>query len=122
LITQASEALKPKFESELKPGTRIVMESFPIPGWKPAWVRRIKMAFIVVFRTLKGEHLLSKTLDKDKEIGAALKLDIGKVVPLEISSVKRDYRIVGIETKLATPQLFGQSGQLMGWEFVVEPI
>jgi ribosomal protein L11 methylase PrmA len=31
----ASEALKPKFEGELKPGTKIVMESFPVMGWKP---------------------------------------------------------------------------------------
>jgi SAM-dependent methyltransferase len=36
LFTTASKALKPKFESELKPGTRVVMESFPVPGWKPA--------------------------------------------------------------------------------------
>jgi ribosomal protein L11 methylase PrmA len=35
LITAASAALKPKFASELKNGTRIVMESFPVPGWKP---------------------------------------------------------------------------------------
>ena len=35
LISSASEALKPKFESELKPGTRVIMESFPVPGWKP---------------------------------------------------------------------------------------
>jgi SAM-dependent methyltransferase len=35
LFPSASEALKPKFELELKPGTRIVMESFPIEGWKP---------------------------------------------------------------------------------------
>jgi ribosomal protein L11 methylase PrmA len=35
LCTTASAALKPKFEKELKPGTRIVMESFPIHGWKP---------------------------------------------------------------------------------------
>jgi tRNA A58 N-methylase Trm61 len=34
LITSASAALKPKFEAELKPGTRVVMESFPVPGWK----------------------------------------------------------------------------------------
>jgi ribosomal protein L11 methylase PrmA len=34
LITAASLALKPKFEAELRPGTRVVMESFPIPGWK----------------------------------------------------------------------------------------
>jgi SAM-dependent methyltransferase len=35
LITAASAALKPKFEAELKPGTRVVMESFPVSGWKP---------------------------------------------------------------------------------------
>ena len=35
LCTTASAALKPKFEKELKTGTRIVMESFPIRGWKP---------------------------------------------------------------------------------------
>ena len=31
----ASAVLKPRFEKELKAGTRIVMESFPIMGWKP---------------------------------------------------------------------------------------
>jgi len=36
LSSMASTALKPKLEAELKPGTRVVMESFPIPGWKPA--------------------------------------------------------------------------------------
>ena len=36
LTPQASTALKPKFERELKPGARVVMESFPVPGWKPA--------------------------------------------------------------------------------------
>jgi hypothetical protein len=35
LISQASAALRPKFEAELKQGTRVVMESFPVPGWKP---------------------------------------------------------------------------------------
>jgi 16S rRNA G966 N2-methylase RsmD len=34
LITKASAALKPKFEADLKPGARVVMESFPVPGWK----------------------------------------------------------------------------------------
>ena len=33
LITAASKALKPKFEAELKPSTRVVMESFPVHGW-----------------------------------------------------------------------------------------
>ncbi len=35
LFPSASAALKPKFELELKPGARVVMESFPIEGWKP---------------------------------------------------------------------------------------
>lgn len=35
LFPTASAALKPKFELELKPGTRVVMESFPVQGWKP---------------------------------------------------------------------------------------
>jgi 16S rRNA G966 N2-methylase RsmD len=35
LCTAASAALKPKFESELNHGTRVVMESFPVPGWEP---------------------------------------------------------------------------------------
>jgi ubiquinone/menaquinone biosynthesis C-methylase UbiE len=35
LFSTASAALKPKFAAELKPGTRIVMESFPVHGWKP---------------------------------------------------------------------------------------
>jgi len=34
LSTKASSDLKPKLEAELKPGTRVVMESFPIPGWQ----------------------------------------------------------------------------------------
>ena len=40
LISAASRALKPKFEAELKPGTRIVMESFPVPGWRPLETRQ----------------------------------------------------------------------------------
>jgi predicted RNA methylase len=35
LFPTASEALKPKFELELKAGTRVIMESFRIEGWKP---------------------------------------------------------------------------------------
>jgi hypothetical protein len=36
LTPQASATLKPKLESELRPGTRVVVESFPIPGWTAA--------------------------------------------------------------------------------------
>ena len=35
LLGSGSAALRPKFEKELKPGTRIVTETFPMPGWKP---------------------------------------------------------------------------------------
>jgi ribosomal protein L11 methylase PrmA len=34
LIPKASEEQGPKFERELQPGARVVMESFPVPGWK----------------------------------------------------------------------------------------
>ncbi len=36
LSHQASSALKLKLTEELKPGGRVVMEMFPVPGWKPA--------------------------------------------------------------------------------------
>ena len=35
LSVKAPAALKPKFESELRAGTKVVMELFPIPRWKP---------------------------------------------------------------------------------------
>jgi SAM-dependent methyltransferase len=35
LCNAAAVALKSKFEKELKPGTKVVMEMFPVPGWKP---------------------------------------------------------------------------------------
>lgn len=35
LSSEASTALKPKLESELKYGTRVVMEWFGVPGWVP---------------------------------------------------------------------------------------
>lgn len=36
LTPEASAELSPKFARELRPGARIVVESFPIPGWVPA--------------------------------------------------------------------------------------
>ena len=38
LSPQACTALKPKLESELRIGARVVMESFPVPGWKIAGI------------------------------------------------------------------------------------
>jgi precorrin-6B methylase 2 len=34
LLNSVNEMLKPKFERELKPGTRIVSHEFQIPGWR----------------------------------------------------------------------------------------
>ncbi|OGO35771.1 MAG: hypothetical protein A2147_07895 [Chloroflexi bacterium RBG_16_57_8] len=40
LSPPASAALKSKLELELKPGTRVVVESFPVPGWEAARTAR----------------------------------------------------------------------------------
>lgn len=57
MSSSASAALKPKFESELKPGTRIVMEMFPVPGWKPARIYDIgaRQFFMYVMPPEPGE-------------------------------------------------------------------
>lgn len=36
LSSSASMALKHKLQTELKPGTTVIMETFSVPGWKPA--------------------------------------------------------------------------------------
>ncbi len=58
LSTTASSALKPKFESELKPGTRVVMETFPIPGWKSVQTtdREYKQFYLYVMPPEKAEE------------------------------------------------------------------
>lgn len=38
LSHRAMEQLRPKFEAELAPGTRVVSYAFPIPGWDPTHV------------------------------------------------------------------------------------
>lgn len=35
LYPAASYALRSQFESQLRRGTRVVMETFPVPGWRP---------------------------------------------------------------------------------------
>lgn len=41
LLASGFAALRPKFESALKAGARIVTETYPVPGWKPAKTREI---------------------------------------------------------------------------------
>jgi len=55
LFPTASAALRPKFEKELKPGTRIVMESFPVPGWKPQKTSEVNMRNFYLY-TMPPEH------------------------------------------------------------------
>jgi cyclopropane fatty-acyl-phospholipid synthase-like methyltransferase len=38
LTSSANERLRPKLESELKPGARVVSHDFKVPGWKPVGV------------------------------------------------------------------------------------
>ena len=42
LFSTASTALKPKFEAELRAGARVVMESFPVHGWKPKEIKKLE--------------------------------------------------------------------------------
>ena len=40
LTTSANEKVKPKLESELKPGARVVSHDYEITGWKPIKVQK----------------------------------------------------------------------------------
>jgi SAM-dependent methyltransferase len=42
LYRSVNEALRPKLEQELEPGARVVTLDFPVPGWTPVVVRRIR--------------------------------------------------------------------------------
>ncbi len=42
LYMSVNEALRPKLERELRPGARVVAVDFPVPGWVPVLVRRLR--------------------------------------------------------------------------------
>lgn len=42
LYKSINERLRPKLEEELKPGTRVVTVDFPVPGWLPVRIRRLR--------------------------------------------------------------------------------
>jgi len=44
LMPETYEKLRPKFEKELRPGTRVVSYVWPIPGWEPAYVDKLEGA------------------------------------------------------------------------------
>jgi len=49
LYPSASVALRPKFEKELKQGTRIVMESFAVRGWKPMVIKEKNYRYFYLY-------------------------------------------------------------------------
>jgi SAM-dependent methyltransferase len=61
LYPTASTALKPKFESELKLGTRVVMESLPIHRWKPVKTKEFGYKTFYLYR------MLPEIIDEDEE-------------------------------------------------------
>ena len=69
LLSTASAALKPKFENELKPGTRVVMESFPVPGWKPAKTKEVsgRSYYLYIMPPEKTENYESRLTDSSYE-------------------------------------------------------
>ena len=42
LLTTVLEDLRPQMERELRPGTRVVAQEFPVPGWEPQKVVRLQ--------------------------------------------------------------------------------
>ncbi|HEY4711634.1 MAG TPA: class I SAM-dependent methyltransferase [Dehalococcoidia bacterium] len=65
ILDSASGFLRPKFEKELKPGTRVVMESFPVPGWKPAKTKEIngKIFYLYIMPPEKTEDYDTVLMD-----------------------------------------------------------
>jgi predicted RNA methylase len=43
LLTDSNERLKPNLEKYLKPGSHVVSNQFPIRGWRPAEIVRVKV-------------------------------------------------------------------------------
>lgn len=59
LLTSVNEMLKPKFEKELKDGTRIVSHEFRIPGWRPEKVVEVRDdngLLHTIYLYVKGRH------------------------------------------------------------------
>jgi predicted RNA methylase len=61
LFPSASEALRPKFEEELRPGARVIIESFYIDEWKPAKTidREGKSFFLYIMPPEKSDRVPS---------------------------------------------------------------
>ena len=62
LIQSGIAFLRPKFETELHPGTRIVVETYSVQGWKPVKVIEAGKRFFYLYHTPP-----ERTLDYDPE-------------------------------------------------------
>src|SRR4030042_2034931 len=51
LIQSGIAFLRPKFETELRPGTRIVIETYSVQGWKPVTMKEAGKRFFYLYVT-----------------------------------------------------------------------
>ena len=65
LFGSGCAALRPKLEKELKPGSRVVMEMYPVPGWKPAKTKEIhgRNFYLYIMPPEKTEDYDSATIE-----------------------------------------------------------
>lgn len=69
LVSGAPAMLRSKFENELKPGTKVVMESFPVPGWKLSDTKEIygRSFYLYVMPPERTEDYYTADSDTDWE-------------------------------------------------------
>jgi SAM-dependent methyltransferase len=51
LLQSGIAFLRPKFEMELRPGTRIVVETYPVQGWKPVKTKKVINRYFYLYIT-----------------------------------------------------------------------
>lgn len=51
LLQSGIAYLRPKFETELRPGTRIVIETYSVQGWKPVEIKEAGKRFFYLYIT-----------------------------------------------------------------------
>lgn len=74
LLTSVNQKLRPKLESELKPGAIVVSLDFPVPGWNPITTYELQRSwqrtFYIYVRGISDQSL--EPLDKGKLLHQAL--------------------------------------------------
>ncbi|HIQ24034.1 MAG TPA: methyltransferase domain-containing protein [Pyrodictium delaneyi] len=74
LLTSVNQKLRPKLESELRPGAIVVSLDFPVPGWNPITTYELQRSwqrtFYIYVRGISDQSL--EPLDKGKLLHQAL--------------------------------------------------